>query len=136
MYLFHCIPLLEQMNSTNTIEPIGRILLETRKSKKSRIPVLEPIIWTSDKTLKPSIGSKLKAIITTKLITTALILLHLNSSIQPAIELSNTAIMVETAAISMNRKNRLPQMVPNVIFEKTTVMVMNSRLGPASGLMP
>ena len=86
--------------------------------------------------LKPNSGNRHIAIITKKLITTALNLEILMSSIVPAIELSNTAIMVDTAAITMNKKNRVPHKVPKDIVENTTVIVKNSKLGPASGLIP
>ena len=86
--------------------------------------------------LKPNSGNRHIAIITKKLITTALNLEILKSSMVPAIELSNTAIMVDTAAINMNRKNNVPHKEPKDIFENTTVIVKNSKLGPASGLIP
>ena len=38
MYLFQDIPDFAQTNSTNTIEPIGMMLFDTKKSKKSKIP--------------------------------------------------------------------------------------------------
>ena len=73
---------------------------------------------------------------TKKLMITALNLEILKSSMVPAIELSKTAIIVDTAAINMNRKNNVPHKVPKDIFENTTVIVKNSKLGPASGLIP
>ena len=86
--------------------------------------------------LKPNIGSKHIKIMTKKLMITALNLEILRSSMVPAIELSKTAIIVDTAAINMNRKNNVPHKEPKDIFENTTVIVKNSKLGPASGLIP
>ena len=50
--------------------------------------------------------------------------------------LSNTAIIVEIAAMNINRKNTVPQIFPKVMLENTTVIVTNSKVGPASGEMP
>ena len=86
--------------------------------------------------LKPNIGSKHIKIMTKKLMITALNLEILKSSMVPAIELSKTAIIVDTAAINMNSKNNVPHKEPKDIFENTTVIVKNSKLGPASGLIP
>ena len=49
---------------------------------------------------------------------------------------SNTAITVDMAAKSMNRKNRVPQIRPPLMALNTLGRVMNSRFGPLSGLMP
>ena len=73
---------------------------------------------------------------TKKLMITALNLEILKSSMVPAIELSKTAIIVDTAAINLNRKNYVHHKEPKDIFENTTVIVKNSKLGPASGLIP
>ena len=47
---------------------------------------------------------------------------------------SNTAITVDMAAKSMNRKNRVPQIRPPLIALNTLGRVMNSRFGPAVGI--
>ena len=83
--------------------------------------------------LKPNIGSKHIKIMTKKLMITALNLEILKSSMVPAIELSKTAIIVDPAAIHMNRKNNVPQSRPPAIFTKTFGNVTKISDGPASG---
>ena len=60
----------------------------------------------------------------------------MNAVLSGKYDLSKTAIIVDTAAINMNRKNNVPHKEPKDIFENTTVIVKNSKLGPASGLIP
>jgi hypothetical protein len=124
------------MNRTNTKEPIGSTFDEIRKSQKSVMPVPFPKIETSERTLNPKTGRIAKSRITTKLTSTAFFLLTLNISRFAAMMFSNTAIRVETAAISMNRKNKVPHIDPRYMLENTVVIDTNSRFGPASGLMP
>ena len=112
------------------------MLFETKKSKNSKKLESEEMICTSDKRLKPNNGSKHIEVITTKLINTDFTRLILNNYMVPAIELSNTAIIVDTAAINMNRKNKAPQNAPKVIFENTMVIDTNNKFGPASGEIP
>lgn len=59
--LFQPHPLFNTQKKRMTSEPSGRIRLLTRKSSKSRIPLVPPIGWIPDKTLNPSAHGKARA---------------------------------------------------------------------------
>lgn len=67
---------------------------------------------------------------------TAFFLLHPVKSIAKEIIFSNTAIIVETAAKTINRKNKVPQILPPLIALNTFGSVTKIRLGPSPGSTP
>ena len=114
-------------------EPAGNIRLLTRKSSKSRIVDSPPNGWSDDNILNPNTQGNDNTDIIIILISTAFFLVILNFSTQQVSIFSNNAITVENAAKVINRKNKLPQMLPPFIEVNTLGNVMNIRLGPLSG---
>ena len=116
-----------------TSEPAGNIRLLTRKSSKSRIVDSPPNGWSDDNILNPNTQGNDNTDIIIILISTAFFLVILNFSTQQVSIFSNNAITVENAAKVINRKNKLPQILPPFIEVNTLGNVMNIRLGPLSG---
>ena len=108
-------------------------MLDTRKSSKSMMPEPGPRGWMPESTLKPSTQGTDNRMMDTRFTATAFFRLHLHRSMEQARMFSNTAITVEMAAKDMNRKNRVPQILPPAICLKMLGKVMKIREGPASG---
>lgn len=83
--------------------------------------------------LKPNTHGKLAIRMMIVLMRTDFFLLMPNISIQNEMMFSNTAMIVEKHAKVINRKNRVPQILPPAIFTNTFGSVTKIRAGPWSG---
>ena len=114
-------------------DPSGRILQETRKSSKSIMFVSFPIIETPERTEKPRIAGSDRTRSAEALRITDFFFVIFQSSDDIETIFSKTAITVVNAAKVINRKKRVPHILPPVMLAKTFGRVLNSREGPASG---
>ena len=85
-----------------------------------------------ERRLKPKIAGIESAVIKIKLTATDFFLLHPAISINIA-TLSNTAIIVESAANDIKIKKRVPHILPPFILLNRLGSVMNKSDGPESG---
>lgn len=100
-------------------EPIGRIRLLTRKSSKSSTLELSPKGWNHFHILNPNTHGSESNITRIILMAAAFVRDILNFSMQQHMIFSNTAIIVESDAKVMNKKNRVPHILPPDIEANT-----------------
>ena len=87
-------------------------------------------------TLKPSTQGMLRTVMTTAFTATAFFRLQPHRSMAKLMMFSNTAMMVDSAAKVMNRKNSAPHRRPPAIWLKTLGRVTKTRPGPSPLLTP
>ena len=110
---------------------MGRKMLLTRKSSKSRMDPPKGFNQPKAHLLNPRTQGMDSNPIAKKLKIHTAFLLFPESSIPQLIIFSNTANTVDNAAKDINRKNRLPQILPPLMCAKMLGNVMKIRLGPA-----
>lgn len=108
----------------------------TIKSSRSRIVLPAPSGWNPLSRLNPNTHGSESRIITTRFTATALPLEHPVRSIANEMIFSNTAIIVDAAAKSIQRKKILPQILPPAIELNIFGNVIKIRFGPLSGFTP
>ena len=104
---------------------------DTKKSSRSMIVEPAPIGWIFFSRLNPNTAGIVSTSIITRFTISDFFLLQSHSSTDIVIMFSNTAITVESAANTINRKNSAPHQRPPGMWVKTLAIVSNSRLGPA-----
>jgi hypothetical protein len=111
-------------------DPKGSNVELTIKSSRSRIPDPGPKGWICERTLKPNRQGRERTMMTKQLMMVAFFLVTWCASIQKLTMFSNTAMRVLKAAKLMNIKNRVPQILPPLIWLKMLGRVMKSKEGP------
>ena len=105
----------------------------TIKSSRSSTLLPAPSGWNPLSTLKPRTHGSERITIAIRFTTTAFALEQLVRSIANAMIFSKTAMIVDAAAKSMHRKNKVPQILPPLMELKIFGSVIKTRLGPLSG---
>ena len=119
-----------QQKSAKISAPSGNRFVLTMKSHKSSHTEPSANGWKR-KTLYPSaVVSDMRNMLIPQNRLPLPLFYPVNSRTEARI-FSNTASSVENAANVMNRKNRLPQILPPVMLSNTVAIVSNSSDGPA-----
>ena len=128
----HPQPYLVTQNKRYTREPRGSRLLLTRKSSNPMISL--PRMVKSLNMVIPKIQGRDNRNMAIPFMSAAFFTLQFHRSCAKDMIFWNTAIMVESAAKDMNRKNSAPQNLPPFMALNTLGRVTNTRPGPYPGL--
>ena len=110
---------------------MGKRLLLRIKSSRSSTVLPSPRGAKPLHRLKPNTQGTDKRMMTTILQMTAFLMVHPVRSVAKDMMFWNTAMMVENAAKDINRKNRVPHILPPAIWLNTLGRVIKIRDGPA-----